>query len=64
MLVISHAMGSDVMVYRDISCHITPDHPETTGKQTNLAAVYYSCLFWFSFFAFFLACLSAVPPFL
>ena len=58
---ISHDKGYDITIYRDISCHITPDHPET-GKQTlNPVAVY--CLFWLSVFALFLACPSSVLPF-
>ena len=53
--------------YHDISRYImryhTPDHPETTGKQTrNLVEVY--CLFWLSVSAIFSACISSVPPFL
>ena len=40
-LVISHDMGYDITIDRDISCDITRDHPNTTGKQTrNLVAVY------------------------
>ena len=31
-LVISHDMGYDITIYRDISCDITPDHLETPGK--------------------------------
>ena len=31
-LVISHDMGYDIITYRDISCDITPDHLETSGK--------------------------------
>ena len=40
---------------------ITPDHPQTTSKQTrNLVAVY--CWFWLSVFALFLVYLPSVPP--
>ena len=60
-LVISHGMGYDITIYRDVY-HAAPDHPETTGKQTrNLVAVY--CLFWLSVCTLFLPCLSSVSPF-
>ena len=34
-LVISHDMGYDITIYRDVLCDITPDHPETTGNHTR-----------------------------
>ena len=59
---ISHDMGYDITMYHDISFYITPDYPETTGKQIrNLVAV--SSLFWLSVSALFLVCLSFVLPF-
>ena len=62
-LKISHDMGYNITIYRDIPCDITPDRPETTGKQTrNFVAVY--CLFSISVSAPWLACRLSVPRFL
>ena len=57
-LVISHDMGYDISIYRDIQCDVTADHPETKAN----VAVY--CFFWLFVSALFLACLSSVPLFL
>ena len=32
-LVVSHDMGYDVTICRDISCDITPDHPKAPSKN-------------------------------
>ena len=32
-LAISHDMRYDITIYRDISCYITPDYPETAGNH-------------------------------
>ena len=32
-IVISHDVGYDITIYRDISCEIKPDHLETLGKH-------------------------------
>ena len=60
-LVVSHDTGYDITIYRDVSCDITPDHPQTTGKQTRKLVAVYS-LFWLSVFALVLDSLSSVPP--
>ena len=44
-LVISHDMGYDITIYRDISCGITPNHRQTTwAERCHLFGVYR--LFW------------------
>ena len=49
-LVILHDMAYDITIYRDISCDITPDHLETSGKynstKTHHLFAVYSCFFW------------------
>ena len=59
---ISHDIGHDITIYRDISCDITPDHAKTPGKLTSrktyhLVAAY--VLRWLLVSALFLPCL---PP--
>ena len=60
-VVVSHDMGYDITIYRDISCNITPDHPKPQGENTLEPTTLFrsTVCYWLLVFTLFLTCRSS-----